>query len=199
MRASTAGFTPATASPTPRRSRARTASTAITMTSGNTYRIKPDGSRIEQWTWGQVNPFGLAFDPYGNLYSGDCHSRPLTMLLRHGWYVELRPAARRPRLRPGDEHLRQRAFDRHVRRRLLRGRPVSRRNITASSSSATSSPTASTPIASNGTARRPKRSLKAFLTSTIRGSAPSTSSSAPTAASTSPTSTTASSATTKFR
>jgi putative heme-binding domain-containing protein len=61
--------------------------TAITMTSGNTYRIKPDGSRIEQWTWGQVNPFGLAFDPYGNLYSGDCHSQPLTMLVRHGWYV----------------------------------------------------------------------------------------------------------------
>ena len=59
---------------------------AITMTSGNTYRIKPDGSRIEQHTWGQVNPFGLAFDPYGNLYSGDCHSQPLTMLLRHGWY-----------------------------------------------------------------------------------------------------------------
>ena len=61
--------------------------TAITMTSGNTYRIKADGSRIEQWTWGQVNPFGLAFDPYGNLFSGDCHSQPLTMLLRHGWYV----------------------------------------------------------------------------------------------------------------
>jgi putative heme-binding domain-containing protein len=60
--------------------------TAITMESGNTYRIKPDGSRIEQWTWGQVNPFGLAFDPYGNLYSGDCHSEPLTMLLRGGWY-----------------------------------------------------------------------------------------------------------------
>jgi putative heme-binding domain-containing protein len=60
---------------------------AITMTSGNTYRIKADGSRIEQYTWGQVNPFGLAFDPYGNLYSGDCHSQPLTMLLRGGWYV----------------------------------------------------------------------------------------------------------------
>ncbi|MBI1832986.1 MAG: HEAT repeat domain-containing protein, partial [Planctomycetes bacterium] len=59
---------------------------SIKMTSGNTYRIKPDGSRIEQWTWGQVNPFGLAFDPYGNLYSGDCHSEPLTMLLRGGGY-----------------------------------------------------------------------------------------------------------------
>jgi putative membrane-bound dehydrogenase-like protein len=60
---------------------------SITMTSGNTYRIKADGSRIEQWTWGQVNPFGMAFDPCGNLYTGDCHSQPLTMLLRHGWYV----------------------------------------------------------------------------------------------------------------
>jgi len=60
--------------------------TSITMESGNTYRIKADGTRIEQWTWGQVNPFGLAFDPYGNLYSGDCHSEPLTMLLRGGWY-----------------------------------------------------------------------------------------------------------------
>jgi putative heme-binding domain-containing protein len=60
--------------------------TGISMTSGNTYRIKPDGSRIEKFTTGQVNPFGLAFDPYGNLYSGDCHSRPLTMLLRGAWY-----------------------------------------------------------------------------------------------------------------
>lgn len=60
--------------------------TAITMQSGNTYRIKADGSRIEQYTWGQVNPFGLTFDPFGNLYSGDCHSEPLTMLLRGGWY-----------------------------------------------------------------------------------------------------------------
>lgn len=60
--------------------------TAITMQSGNTYRIKADGSRIEQWTWGQVNPFGLAFDPFGNLYSADCHSEPLTMLLRGAWY-----------------------------------------------------------------------------------------------------------------
>lgn len=60
--------------------------TSITMTSGNTYRIKADGSRIERFTTGQVNPFGLSFDPYGNLYSGDCHSRPLTMLLRGAWY-----------------------------------------------------------------------------------------------------------------
>ena len=61
-------------------------STSISMTSGNTYRIKPDGSRIEKYTTGQVNPFGIAIDPYGNLFTADCHSRPLTMLLRGGWY-----------------------------------------------------------------------------------------------------------------
>jgi putative heme-binding domain-containing protein len=59
----------------------------ITMTSGNTYRIKPDGSRIEYWTHGQVNPFGLSFDPLGNLFSCDCHSRPVMQLLRGGWYT----------------------------------------------------------------------------------------------------------------
>jgi len=60
--------------------------TAIAMQSGNTYRIKPDGSRIEQYTWGQVNPFGIAFDPLGNLYSADCHSRPLYQLLKGAYY-----------------------------------------------------------------------------------------------------------------
>ena len=59
---------------------------AITMQSGNTYRMKPDGSHVEQWTWGQVNPFGLCFDPLGNLYSCDCHSQPIYQLLRGGYY-----------------------------------------------------------------------------------------------------------------
>jgi putative heme-binding domain-containing protein len=59
---------------------------AITMTSGNTYRIKLDGSRIEHFTHGQVNPFGLCFDPLGNLYSCDCHSRPIYQLLRGACY-----------------------------------------------------------------------------------------------------------------
>jgi putative heme-binding domain-containing protein len=58
----------------------------ITMQSGNTYRFKPDGSRVEYFTHGQVNPFGLAFDPLGNLYSCDCHSRPIYQLLRGAWY-----------------------------------------------------------------------------------------------------------------
>ncbi len=58
----------------------------IKMHSGNTYRIRPDGSRIEQFTWGQVNPFGLSFDELGNLFSADCHSRPVMLLLRGGYY-----------------------------------------------------------------------------------------------------------------
>ncbi len=58
----------------------------VAMQSGNTYRFRPDGSHVEQVTWGQVNPFGLAFDPLGNLYSCDCHSRPLYHLLRGARY-----------------------------------------------------------------------------------------------------------------
>lgn len=58
----------------------------LKMNSGNTYRFWPDGSKIQQWTHGQVNPFGLAFDPLGNLYSADCHSMPVYMLLRFSYY-----------------------------------------------------------------------------------------------------------------
>ncbi len=58
----------------------------VKMNSGNTYRIRLDGARIEQNTWGQVNPFGLCFDALGNLYSADCHSEPVYQLLRGGSY-----------------------------------------------------------------------------------------------------------------
>ncbi len=58
----------------------------ITMHSGNVYRFRPDGSHVEQMTHGQVNPFGLTFDPLGNLYSCDCHSRPIYQLLRGAYY-----------------------------------------------------------------------------------------------------------------
>ena len=58
----------------------------ISMNSGNTYRMRPDGSHAEYFTHGQVNPFGLAFDPLGNLYSADCHSRPVYQLIRGAWY-----------------------------------------------------------------------------------------------------------------
>jgi len=58
----------------------------VFLPSGNIYRFRMDGSRIEQWTHGQVNPFGLTFDAMGNLYSADCHSSPIYQLLRGGWY-----------------------------------------------------------------------------------------------------------------
>lgn len=58
----------------------------VDLNSGNSYRIRLDGSRIEQHTHGQVNPFGLAFDESGSLYSSDCHSEPLFQLLAGGWY-----------------------------------------------------------------------------------------------------------------
>src|SRR3954451_637948 len=59
---------------------------SIKMNSGNTYRMRADGSHLEYFTHGQVNPFGLTFDPLGNLYSCDCHSRPIYQLLRGAWY-----------------------------------------------------------------------------------------------------------------
>ena len=58
----------------------------IQLNSGNTFRFKADGSAIEQFTWGQVNPFGLCFDHWGNAFTADCHSMPLTMLLRGAYY-----------------------------------------------------------------------------------------------------------------
>lgn len=65
--------------------KARDGST-LTMHSGNTYRFQQDGTKLEQFTWGQVNPFGLCFDPLGNLYSADCETKPVYQLLRGGHY-----------------------------------------------------------------------------------------------------------------
>ncbi len=53
----------------------------VQMQSGNTFRFRPDGSRIEVYTRGQVNPFGMAVDPWFNLYTADCHSKPITQLI----------------------------------------------------------------------------------------------------------------------
>ncbi|MDB6122060.1 MAG: Cytochrome c [Pedosphaera sp.] len=58
----------------------------ITMNSGNCYRFKPDGSHVEQHSWGQVNPFGLMFDTFGDLWSADCHSKPVYILQRGAHY-----------------------------------------------------------------------------------------------------------------
>jgi len=60
--------------------------TPLEMQSGNIYRFREDGTHAESFTRGQVNPFGLTFDEWGNLYSADCHSKPLTLLLRGSHY-----------------------------------------------------------------------------------------------------------------
>lgn len=54
--------------------------------SGNVFRFRPDGTRVEKYTSGQVNPFGLCWDRYGNLYSADCHSSPIYQLIRGAHY-----------------------------------------------------------------------------------------------------------------
>ncbi|MDZ4287094.1 MAG: PVC-type heme-binding CxxCH protein, partial [Prosthecobacter sp.] len=59
---------------------------SLDLHSGNVFRFRPDGSHVEIWSWGQVNPFGLCFDRYGNLYSADCHSAPIYQLLHGAHY-----------------------------------------------------------------------------------------------------------------
>ncbi|MFT3747356.1 MAG: c-type cytochrome [Agriterribacter sp.] len=61
---------------------------SIHLVSGNTIRFKADGSRIEHHTAGRINPFGLAFDELGYLYSTDCHTSPLYQLIRGGDYSQ---------------------------------------------------------------------------------------------------------------
>ena len=59
---------------------------SLELQSGNVFRFRPDGSAVEIWAWGQVNPFGLSWDSWGNLYSADCHSNPLTQVIRGAAY-----------------------------------------------------------------------------------------------------------------
>jgi putative heme-binding domain-containing protein len=59
---------------------------SVRLVSGNIYRMRVDGTRVEQWAWGPVNPFGMSFDSLGNMYISDCHSQPITNILRGGWY-----------------------------------------------------------------------------------------------------------------
>ena len=59
---------------------------SITMVSGNTFRFRMDGSRVEQTTYGRVNPFGYAYDERGFLYSVDCHSKPIYQLIKGADY-----------------------------------------------------------------------------------------------------------------
>lgn len=61
---------------------------SITMISGNTFRFRPDGSRVEHITHGRINPFGLCYDERGYLYSTDCHTSPLYQLIRGADYTQ---------------------------------------------------------------------------------------------------------------
>ncbi len=60
----------------------------VRLHSGNTYRFREDGSHFELLTQGHVNPFGMTFDPWGNLFNSDCHSKPVYQLLRGATYPQ---------------------------------------------------------------------------------------------------------------
>ena len=58
----------------------------VVLPGGNTYRVRLDGSRIEHYTHGQVNPFGMTFEAQGDLFNADCHTKPIMLLIRGGYY-----------------------------------------------------------------------------------------------------------------
>lgn len=58
----------------------------ITMQSGNTFRMKLDGTRVEHFSHGQVNPFGMSIDRFGDIFTADCHTKPITLIMRGGHY-----------------------------------------------------------------------------------------------------------------
>ncbi len=58
----------------------------ITMKSGNVFRMRWDGSRVEHFSHGLVNPFGMTFDDAGDLFVADCHTKPISLMLREGYY-----------------------------------------------------------------------------------------------------------------
>lgn len=60
---------------------------AARLRSGNGFRFRPDGSRVEHTSLGRINPFGQTFDELGYLYSSDCHTSPLHQMIRGGEYT----------------------------------------------------------------------------------------------------------------
>ncbi len=56
----------------------------IKMNSGNVFRFKPDGSRIELVSKGQVNPFGMTIDSHGDIFTADCHTKPINLVMPGG-------------------------------------------------------------------------------------------------------------------
>ena len=61
---------------------------SIKMVSGNTFRFKLDGSRVEKTTDGRINPFGSDYDEMGYHYSADCHTLPIYQLIWGGNYTQ---------------------------------------------------------------------------------------------------------------
>ena len=59
---------------------------SLDLHSGNVFRFKPDGSAVESYCWGQVNPFGMCQDSYGSFYTADCHSNPMSQLIPGAFY-----------------------------------------------------------------------------------------------------------------
>ncbi|MEM9828501.1 MAG: PVC-type heme-binding CxxCH protein, partial [Planctomycetota bacterium] len=56
----------------------------VELSSGNVFRFQADGSRIELWSRGQVNPFGLVQNAFGDWFSADCHTKPVSLLMPGG-------------------------------------------------------------------------------------------------------------------
>jgi putative heme-binding domain-containing protein len=61
---------------------------SVKMISGNTFRFKMDGSRVEKTSDGRINPFGSDFDEWGYHYSADCHTLPIFQLIWGGNYTQ---------------------------------------------------------------------------------------------------------------
>lgn len=59
---------------------------SVDVIGGNVIRFRPDGSRLQHHSRGQVNPYGLCVDRFGHLYSADCHTRPVYLLQRGAYY-----------------------------------------------------------------------------------------------------------------
>lgn len=61
---------------------------SVRMVSGNTFRFRMDGSRVEKTSDGRINPFGSDYDEMGYHYSADCHTLPIFQLVWGGDYTQ---------------------------------------------------------------------------------------------------------------
>lgn len=131
------------------------AGNVVKFTSGNTYRFRPDGSRFELFARGQTNPFGLAFDARGDVYTADSHSKPVYLLVPGGYYEGINREHDGLGFAPaittedhgssaiaGVAHYSAAQFPREFRDTLFNGNPVTRRVNRARLDWRGSSPTA---------------------------------------------------------